>query len=103
MTQQLVVLAQELDGFIALGDDSVALFQCHGVLSAFRENHSSQCCWIVGKFQEGRIIHDVDTTYVTSGKKLQRFYFVAQDTSRITVADSLSPASRPSPHRVLRR
>ena len=60
VTQQLIVLAQELNRFITLGEKRVALVQRGGMVSTFGENDSSQSRWIVGKFQEGRIIHDVD-------------------------------------------
>ena len=58
MTQQLIVLAQELDRFVSLADESVAFSQRCGMMSAFSENDSSQCCRIVGKFQEDRVVHD---------------------------------------------
>jgi hypothetical protein len=64
MTQQLVVLAQELDRFISL-------FQRHGVMCAFRENHSSQRYRVIGKFQEGRVVHDSDASYALSIGMLQ--------------------------------
>jgi len=64
VTQQLIVLAQELDRF-------VTLFQYRGMTSALGENDSSQRCRIVGKFQEGRVVHDSDESYALAIGMLQ--------------------------------
>ena len=67
LAQQLIGLAQELDRFdtlgekrVALRDDVLTLSQRRGMTSAFGENHSSQRGRIVGKFQEGGVVHDVE-------------------------------------------
>jgi hypothetical protein len=60
MTQQLIVLVQELDRFVALSNGLVALDD-----QALEEDR------VVGKFQEGRIVHDSAASYAWSTGILQ--------------------------------
>ena len=47
VTQQLIVLGQELDRFVTLGNRFIALDE-----QLLEKNR------VVGKFQEGRVVHD---------------------------------------------
>src|SRR6202167_5617773 len=74
MTQQLIVLVQELDRFVALSEDAVALRDsliAVGDDLIALDDQTLEEDRVVGKLQEGRVVHDSAASYARSSELLQ--------------------------------